>query len=393
MDHNATSPVEPRVLEAMIAAYRDVPGNASSVHTFGQKAREAVDEARGKVARLIGARPDEVVFTSGGTESDNTAIKGVCWALEKKGRHIITSAVEHHAVLNTCAFMEQEGWHVTKVGVDSYGMVDPAEIEKAVTKETVLITVMHANNEVGTIQPIREISGIARRRRIMFHTDAVQTVGKVPVSVEELGVDLLSLSAHKFYGPKGVGVLYVRKGTRMYPLIQGGHHESGRRAGTENVQGIVGLGVAAEIALNEMVSEAVTVSALRDKLQSGIVERIEDVHVTGHPEKRLPNTLNACFEYIEGESIILGLDHEGIAVATGSACTSGSLEPSHVLAAMGVDRALSQGSVRFSLGRENTGEDVDRVLDVLPGIIQRLRDMSPLYAKKGCACAGGTCAR
>lgn len=382
MDHNATSPADSRVVEAMAKCYAEIPGNASSIHQFGRMARDAVEDAREKVARLLGATPEEIVFTGGGTESDNTAIKGVCWALEKKGRHIVTSAVEHHAVHNACTFLERRGWTVTRVGVDKYGMVDPEDVEKALSDETILVTIMHANNEVGTIQPIDEIAAVAKKRGITFHTDAVQSVGKIPVSVDEFGVDLLALSGHKFYGPKGVGVLYVRKGTRMRSLIQGGHHESGRRAGTENVQGIVGLGVAAEIAMAEMGAGAKTVGALRDKLQAGFLEEIGNVHVMGHPEKRLPNTLNACFEYIEGESIILNLDMEGVAVATGSACTSGSLEPSHVLMAMGVDTALAQGSLRFSLGRSNTEEDVSYVLDVLPPIVQRLREMSPLYKAK-----------
>ncbi len=383
MDHNATSPADSRVIEAMARCYSEIPVNASSIHQFGRRARDAVEGAREKVAHLLGAALGEIVFTGGGTESDNTAIKGVCWALEKKGRHIVTSAVEHYAVHNTCTFLERRGWTVTMVGVDKHGMADPADVEKALTDKTVLVTIMHANNEVGTIQPIAEIAAVVKKLGITFHTDAVQSVGKIPVSVDELGVDLLSLSGHKFYGPKGVGVLYVRKGTRMRSLIQGGHHESGRRAGTENVQGIVGLGVAAEIASSEMSAEAKTVGALRDRLQAGLLDRIKDVHVIGHPEKRLPNTLNACFEYIEGESIILNLDMEGVAVATGSACTSGSLDPSHVLMAMGVDTALAQGSLRFSLGRDNTGKDVDRVLDVLPPIVQKLREMSPLYKTKG----------
>ncbi len=383
MDHNATSPADSRVVEAMVKCYAEIPGNASSLHQFGRMARDAVEGAREKVAHFLGAAAGEIVFTGGGTESDNAAIKGVCWALEKKGRHIVTSAVEHHAVHNTCTFLERRGWTVTRVGVDKYGMVDPADVEKALTDETVLVTIMHASNEVGPIQPIDEIAAVAKKRGITFHTDAVQSVGKIPVSVDELGVDLLALSGHKFYGPKGVGVLYVRKGPRMRSLIQGGHHESGRRAGTENVQGIVGLGVAAEIAAAEMKTEERTIGALRDGLQAGLLDRIKDVHVMGHPEKRLPNTLNACFEYIEGESIILNLDMEGVAVATGSACTSGSLEPSHVLMAMGVDAALVQGSLRFSLGRSNTEEDVNHVLDVLPPIVQRLREMSPIYKVKG----------
>ncbi len=383
LDHNATSPVAEEVLEAMVECYRKIPGNASSVHSFGREARDAVEGAREKVARLIGADPQEIVFTSGGTESDNTAIKGVCSALRERGNHIITSAVEHHAVLNTCDYMKRKGFEVTVLPVDEYGMVSPQAVEDAITDKTILVSIMHANNEVGTIQPIEEISRITSKHGIVFHTDAVQSVGKIPVNVDELGVDLLSLSAHKFYGPKGVGALYVRKGTRMHPLLHGGHHENNRRAGTENVQGIVGLGAAAELAMREMEEESRLLSELRDMLQEGLTSRIESVHVMGHPEKRLPNTLNVCIEYVEGESIVLGLDIEGIAVSTGSACTSGSLEPSHVLSAMGVPPELAQGSLRFSFGRNNTREDVEKVLEVLPSIVRRLRDMSPLYGRDG----------
>ena len=370
------------VLEAMLPYYKDLYGNASSVHEFGRTARHAVDEARQKAADLLGAAStEEVIFTSGGTEADNFAIKGVAHALKKKGNHIITSSVEHHAVLNACKFLEGDGYKVTYLGVDKYGIVDLEELKKAITDKTILITIMYANNEVGTIEPIEEIVKIAKERGVYFHTDAVQAAGKTPFALKNMSIDLASISAHKIYGPKGVGALYIKKGTKITPQIQGGHHEMGKRAGTENVAGIVGFGKAAELAKKELSSEAKKLTELRDYLYKGLVGKIEDVTLNGHPEKRLPNTLNVRFKYLEGESIILNLDMEGVAVSTGSACTSGSLEPSHVLTAMGVDPAETQGSIRFSLGRDNTREDMDYVIKVLPPIIKRLRDMSPLYEK------------
>ena len=381
LDHNATTPTHPEVVKAMLPYYEEVFGNASSIHQFGQQARKAIDKAREKVADFIGAKPEEIVFTSGGTEADNFAIKGVAYANEKKGNHIITSSIEHHAVLNPCKYLEKQGFQVTYIPVDRYGLFNPDEVKKAVTKETILITIMHANNEVGTIEPIAEIGKIAKEKGICLHTDAVQTVEKIPVNVDKLNVDLLSLSGHKIYGPKGIGALYIRKGTRIQPLIQGGHHEKNRRAGTENVPAIVGLGKAIEIAKETMEGESIRLTNLRNKLCSGIGEKIDHVHLNGHPGKRLPNTLNMSFEFIEGESIILSLDMKGIAVSSGSACTSGSLEPSHVLKAMGVDPAIAQGSIRFSLGKDNTEEDINYVLEVLPEIIARLRAMSPLYRK------------
>jgi len=381
LDHNATTPTHPEVVKAMLPYYEEVFGNASSIHQFGQQARKAIDKAREKVADFIGAKPEEIVFTSGGTEADNFAIKGVAYANEKKGKHIITSSIEHHAVLNPCKYLEKQGFQVTYIPVDRYGLFNPDEVKKAVTKETILITIMHANNEVGTIEPIAEIGKIAKEKGICLHTDAVQTVEKIPVNVDKLNVDLLSLSGHKIYGPKGIGALYIRKGTRIQPLIQGGHHEKNRRAGTENVPAIVGLGKAIEIAKETMEGESIRLTNLRNKLCSGIGEKIDHVHLNGHPGKRLPNTLNMSFEFIEGESIILSLDMKGIAVSSGSACTSGSLEPSHVLKAMGVDPAIAQGSIRFSLGKDNTEEDINYVLEVLPEIIARLRAMSPLYRK------------
>lgn len=382
LDHNATTPTHPEVLEAMLTYFNDSFGNPSSIHQFGQQARKAIDEAREKVANFISAKPEEIVFTSGGTEADNFAIKGVIYANEQNGGHIITSSIEHHAVLNPCEYLEKKGFKVTYLPVDKYGLIDPEETKKAITKETILITIMHANNEVGTIEPIAEIGRIAKERNITLHTDAVQSAGKIPVSVNELHVDLLSLSGHKIYGPKGIGVLYIRKGTRIQPLIQGGHHEKNRRAGTENVPAIVGLGKAIEIAKDTMEKESIRLTNLRNKLCGGIAEKIDHVLLNGHPGKRLPNTLNMSFEFVEGESIILNLDLKGIAVSSGSACTSGSLEPSHVLKAMGVEPAIAQGSIRFSLGKDNTEEDVDYVLEVLPEIIIRLREMSPLYRKK-----------
>jgi cysteine desulfurase len=381
LDHNATTPTHPEVVKAMVPYYNKVYGNPSSIHMFGQEARKAVDEAREKVANFIGAKVEEIVFTSGGTEADNFAIKGIAYRNEKKGKHIITSSIEHHAVMNPCKYLGGKGFNVTFLPVDKCGIVNPDDVKKAITDGTILITIMHANNEVGTIEPIEEIGSIAKEKGIIFHTDAVQSVGKTRVNVDGLNVDLLSLSAHKIYGPKGIGALYIRKGTKIEPLILGGHHERNRRAGTENVPGIVGLGKAIEIALQNMEEENKKEVHLRDKLWDGLNQKIDSIKLNGHPEKRIPNTLNISFKFVEGESIILNLDLQGIAVSSGSACTSGSLEPSHVLSAMGVDSATAQGSVRFSLGRDNTQEDIDYVLQVLPDIVSRLRAMSPLYRK------------
>ncbi len=371
------------VLEAMLPYYKDIYGNASSVHQFGRTARVAIDEARANVASLLGAQgPEDIIFTSGGTEADNFATKGVAHALRKKGDHIITSAIEHHAVLNSCKALEKDGFKITSLPVDKYGIVDLEALKSAITDKTILITIMYANNEVGTIEPVAEIGKIAKDRGILFHTDAVQAVGKIPFKVREMDVDLLSMSGHKIYGPKGIGALYIKKGTKIDAMMHGGHHEMGKRAGTENVAAIVGLGKAAELSKKETAEEARKLQGLRDYLYKGIMAKIPDVSLNGHPEKRLPNTLNVRFKYLEGESIVLNLDMEGVAVSTGSACTSGSLEPSHVLAAMGVNAAETQGSIRFSLGKDNTKEDMDYVLAVLPAIIQRLRDMSPLYGDR-----------
>lgn len=379
LDHNATTPTHPDVVEAMLPYYRDLFGNASSVHQFGRTAKKAIEEARANLARFVGAKnPDEIVFTSGGTESDNLAINGVVHALKDKGDHIITSSIEHLAVESVCKFLQKNGYNVTFLPVDKYGIVDLGVLQKAITEKTILITIMYANNEVGTIEPIKEIVNIAKEKGICVHTDAIQAVGKIKVNAETLGVDLLSISGHKFYGPKGIGALYIRKGTKIAPMQLGGHHEKNRRAGTENVPGIVGLGKAAQLASESLESEIEKLTALRDRLHRGIENKIKDVRLNGHLTKRLPNTCNISFEYIEGESIILNLDLEGIGVSTGSACTSGSLEPSHVLTAMNVPIEIAQGSIRFSMGRVNTQEDIDYVLEKLPPIIDRLRRMSPL---------------
>lgn len=382
MDHNATTPVHPQVLESMLPYFSEKFGNASTIYSFGREAKESMEQARAQVASLLGASTkEEVVFTSGGTESDNMAIKGVAFARADKG-HIITSKIEHHAVLRTCQYLEKLGWKVTYLPVDSYGVVDIDELRKTLTPETFLVSVMHANSEVGSLQPIKEISKITRERGILLHTDAVQTFGKIPYTVDEIGVDLVSLSAHKIYGPKGVGALYIRKGTKMIPTNHGGEQERRRRGGTENVSGIVGFGRAAELRSKEIFDEGERLGRLRNKLQDGLASRIKYVKINGHPANRLPATLNMSFEFVEGESLILNLDMKGICVSSGSACTSGSLEPSHVLLAMGIPHEIAHGSLRFSLGRGTTEEDVDYVFSVLPEIVERLRAMSPLYTKK-----------
>ncbi len=382
MDYNATTPTDIRVLKEMEPYFFEKFGNPSSIYEIARENRKVIEKARENVARLIEASPDEIFFTSGGTESDNWAIKGVAFALRDKGNHIITSQIEHHAVLNTCKFLSKIGYEITYAPVDKYGIVDVEFIEKSIKKETILITIMHANNEIGTIQPIEEISKIAREKGVYFHTDSVQTVGKIPVSVKKLGVDILSLSAHKFYGPKGVGAIYIKKGTKIEPYLHGGEQEKGKRAGTYNVSGIVGLGKAAEIAIEEMEEEIKKVKYLRDKLEKGIIEKIPEIVINGHPEKRLYNTLNLCVKYVEGESMLLNLDFEKIYASSGSACTSGSLEPSHVLLAIGIPPEIAHGSLRFSLGKYNKEEDVDKVLEVLPVIVEKLRKLSPFWDKK-----------
>jgi cysteine desulfurase len=383
LDSNATTPLDPQVREAMAPYLAERFANPSSIYKFAQEVRGEVEAAREQVAHLINAEPEEVIFTSGGTEADNTAVKGVAFALRDKGRHIITSHIEHHAVLSACQYLEGFGVEVTLLPVDRYGIVDLEVLKKAIRRDTCLITVMHANNEIGTIEPIEAIVQIAHEHGIYVHTDAVQTVGKLPIDVKELGVDLLSLSGHKIYGPKGIGALYVRKGVKMDPLLHGGHHERNRRAGTENVPGIIGLGKATEVAQAELSQNERKIRVLRDRLEQGILERIPEVYVNGHPEKRLFNTLNCCLKGIEGESILLNLDFEGVCASSGSACTSGSLDPSHVLLAIDLPHEVAHGSLRLSLNKFNTDEDVDKVLEVLPGITERLRGMSPLWGKQG----------
>ncbi|MDD2689737.1 MAG: cysteine desulfurase NifS [Candidatus Omnitrophica bacterium] len=382
LDYAGTTPCDPLVYKAMEPYFFDKFGNASSIHSYGQEAKKGIEESRQIVASFLGAKPEEIIFTSGGTESNNLAIKGIAWALEKKGNHIITSAIEHHAISEPCKFLEKKGFKVTYVGVDKYGQVCPQDVKKAITDKTILISVMHANNEIGTIQPIGEIGKIAREKSIYFHTDAVQTVGHIPVDVNELNADLLSLSAHKFYGPKGVGALYVRKGTRIESFLHGGDQERGKRASTYNTPGIVGLGMALGLCQDKMEGEAKFQAALRDKLINGITQGIPETYLNGHPEKRLPNNANCSIRYIEGESIILNLDMLGIACSTGSACTSTSLEPSHVLLAIGRSHEIAHGSLRFTLGRWTKEEDIDYLLENLPKIVEKLRAMSPLYDKK-----------
>lgn len=379
-DHNATTPVDEEVFEAMLPFLKDEWGNPSSIHWAGRGPRKAVDEAREKLAQFLNCQPVEIVFTSSGTEGDNHAIKGVVYSKKAKGNHIITTKVEHPAVLNTCKYLEKNGFEVTWLGVDSQGMLDLDELKKAIRPETTLITVMYANNETGTIFPIEEIGNIAKEHGVIFHTDAVQAAGKLPLDMKSLNVDLLTLSGHKLYGPKGIGALFMRRGMKLVPIIHGGHHERNRRGGTENVSGIVGLGKAAEIAARDMDKETTHLTKLRDRIEAGLTEKIPHVYLNGHPTERLPNTVNLSFEFVEGESLLLNLDMKGIAASSGSACTSGSLEPSHVLIAMGLTHELSHGSLRFSLGRSNTTEDVEYLIEELPPIVERMRAMSPLYA-------------
>ncbi len=378
MDHAATTPTDVEVVKAMEPYFSLKYGNPNSIHSFGQEAREAVEEAREKIAHLIGANSSEIVFTAGGTEADNHAIKGIAWANQKKGNHIITSKIEHHAVLHSCQFLEKHGFKITYLPVDKYGLIDPKDVEKAITDKTILVTIMHANNEIGTIEPIKEISKIAKKVGIYFHTDSVQTTGHIPMDVNDLGVDMLSMSGHKLYGPNGVGALYLRKGKKIVTLIDGGAQEKNRRAGTENVAGIVGMGKAAELAkkrLNQGKEKEIV--GLRNKLIQGIMNKIENVRLNGHPTKRLPGNANFCFEFIEGESMLLSLDMEDVAASSGSACTSGSLTASHVLLAIGLPPEIAHGSLRLTLGKDNTEEEVDYIIGILPGIIEKLRALSP----------------
>jgi len=387
LDNNATTPLHPEV-KKVIVENLDLFGNASSVHFFGQESRKAVEDARKKVAALINATPEEIVFTSCGSESNNLVIKGVtcqdiyCKPDAHTGKHIITSQIEHPSVMNPLRTLERQGFKVTWLPVDKYGLVDPDLVKKAITKQTVLITIMTANNEIGTIEPIAEIAKIAREHEVYFHTDAVQAVGKMKVDVKDLGVDFLSLSGHKLYAPKGVAAVYIRKGIFVCPSLQGGHQERGIRGGTENNLGIIALGKACEIAMKNLDAEVEKIWKLREKLRKGIEDRVPEIFINGHPERVMPNTLSVTFKYIEGESIALRLSAEGIAVSTGSACASGSLEPSHVLLAIGLPHEHAHGTIRFSLGIENTEEDIDYALEVVPRVVKELREMSPLWARK-----------
>ncbi len=379
LDNAATTPTDPRVREAMLPYFTDIFGNPSSIYLEGREARKAVDRARTQVADALGAVADEIILLSGGTEADNLALRGTVYAPGVKGKHIITSSIEHHAVLETCHQLEKEGCEVTYLPVDSFGMVDPADVKKSLKAETILVSIMHANNEIGTIQPVRDIAAIAREAGVLMHTDAVQTVGALPVDVNELGVDLLSVSSHKLYGPKGVGCLFVRKGVRLRPVLTGGAQERKRRAGTENVPGMVGFGKAMELAGMEQEERATRITALRDELIGGLLAAIPEVTLNGHPTLRLPNNANIAVRYVEGESICLNLDFAGIAASSGSACSSDSLEPSHVLLAIGMSPEHAHGSLRFSLGKSTTPEDIAHVIEQLPPIIEKLRAMSPLY--------------
>ncbi|MGI6574572.1 MAG: cysteine desulfurase NifS [bacterium] len=381
LDHSATTPVDPRVLEAMLPFLQEQWGNPSSVYSMAREAKKAVEDAREQVALLIGAEPSEIVFTSGGTESDNIVLRGIARANQKKGKHIITSAIEHHAILHTVEDLGKAGFEVTYLPVDKYGMVSVADLEQAIRPDTILISIMYANNEIGTIQPIKELGRIAKERGIIFHTDAVQAVGYLDIDVMQEHIDLLSLSGHKIYGPKGIGALFIRKGVKMAPLMTGGGQERKWRPGTENVPGIVGLGKAAQLAREEREKRNNHLRKLRDQLIDGVVAKIDHVRVNGHLEQRLPGNAHFAFEFIEGESLLLNLDREGIAGSSGSACSSGSLEPSHVLLAIGMPHEIAHGSLRLTLGKDNTEAEIKRVIEVLPPIVQKLRAMSPLYDK------------
>jgi len=382
LDHNATTPLLPAVVERMTVVLRDEFGNPSSVHHFGQQAKAAIDEARTDAANLIGAEPSEVLFTSGGTEADNIAIRGAAEALETTGRrHLVASAIEHEAVLNTLKALAKRGWRTTLLPVDQSGIVSPAALREALADDTAVVSVMHANNEIGTVQPVAELARAAHERGALFHTDAVQSAGKIAIDVKTLGVDMLSMSAHKFYGPKGVGALWIRRGLRVMPILTGGRQERSRRAGTENVSGIVGMGVAARIASGKMAEEGRRLSALRDRLEAGILCAVPGTVVNGSIGARVPNTTNISFDRIEAESLLIALDLQGVAVSTGSACSSGTLEPSHVLKAMGFNAHRTQNSIRFSLGAANTEAEIDRVIGVLPGIVEKLRSLTRMPAR------------
>ena len=379
LDNAATTALSPRVLEAMLPYFTQHYGNPSSVHAFGREAKQGLDKARDQVAKALHCEPSEVIFTGCGTESDNTVLLGVAQRYGDKGKHIITTNVEHHAILHTCEYLEKQGYSVTYLPVDQDGLVTAEQVAAAIRPDTILVSIMFANNEVGTIMPIQEIGAVCKEKGVLFHTDAVQAVGHIPVDVQAMHIDMLSLSAHKFHGPKGVGALYCRKGIRLPSYIMGGAQERGRRAGTENVAGIVGLGAAIQLATEQLEENRAKMTALRDRLMTGIQARISEVNLNGHPTNRLPNNVNFSFKYIEGESILLMLDMNGIAASSGSACTSGSLDPSHVLLALGLPHEIAHGSVRLTLGDETTEEDIDYTIDVLEKTVARLRAMSPLY--------------
>ena len=379
LDYAATTPVDPAVVKEMLPYFTEKYGNPSSVHSCGQEVRDALEKARNQVATMIGAHPSEIIFTSGGSESNNTALKGITHANKDRKNHLITTTLEHHSVSETCKYLEKNGYSVTYVPVDRQGMVDPYDIKRAITSRTVLVSIMHANNEVGTIQPVEQIGKICKEANVYFHTDAVQTAGHILVDVNQLDADLLSMSAHKLHGPKGVGALYIREGVKITSLIHGGSQESGRRASTENVPGIVGFGKAAELAVQDLEIEIHRLTNMRNRLITGLIERIPDTVLNGHSEKRLPNNINVSIAAIEGESVLLNLDLEGICVSTGSACSSGDMEASHVLLAMGIPPEQARCSIRLTLGRWTTEDEVQRVFEVLPKIVVRLRSMSPLY--------------
>ncbi len=381
MDNASGTPMHPMVVEAMIPFLRDGFGNPSNLHQFGRFTSEAIQAARVQVAGLIHAKPNEIIFTSSGTEANNFALKGILSAYKKRGNHIITSQIEHFSVLNPLKSLEKSGFVVTCLPVDKYGMVNPEDVKNAITPTTTMVSIMYANGEIGTVEPIKEIGAITREKNIIFHTDAVAAAGNIPIDIFDANIDVLSMSANQFGGPSGIGALYLREGIRILPFIEGGVQEGGRRAGTENIAGIVGMGKAAELAKSEMQQRLGKIQNLRDRLRDGILSRISHVYVNGHPINRLPGNLSLCIEYIEGESILLFLDMQGIAISSGSACTSRSLKASHVIMATGVDAALAQGTVLFSLGAENTEEDVKDILEKLPPVIERLRQMSPLYTK------------
>lgn len=380
MDHSATTYTKPEVLETMLPYFTQNFGNPSSIYSFARQSKKAIEDAREKVAKAIGARSDEIFFTAGGSEADNWALKGAAFANRNKGNHIITTKIEHHALLHTCGYLQKNGFDVTYLNVDEYGMIDLEELKNSITDKTILISIMFANNEIGTVQPIAEIGKIARNKGVYFHTDAVQAIGNIDINVKDMNIDMLSLAAHKFYGPKGIGVLYVKKGVKLDNLIHGGGQERNKRAGTENLPGIVGLGKAIELATSNIKEHNEKIIAQRDKLLKGILEKIPNTKLNGHPTNRLPGNINVSFEFIEGESLLLLLDSVGVCGSTGSACSSGSLDPSHVLLAIGLPHEMAHGSLRLSLGDLTKDEDIDYVLEELPKIVKKLRDMSPLYS-------------